>query len=84
MSPTGHISASSSQDDGVRTWKRRRRFLHAGQALMIVGAVIAIVHWLTHLEAFGPGQPAGWLDLAAGYPMGAAFIFAGAILAGKK
>jgi len=55
-----------------------------GQALMIVGAIVAATHWLAHIEAFGPGQPPGWLDLAAGYPTGVLLLLAGAILAGRK
>ena len=84
MTPATHIAANGSHDDATRNWRRRRRFLRAGQVLMLTGAVIALIHWLTHLEAFGPGQPPGWLDLAAGYPIGAILILAGAILSGKK
>ena len=51
---------------------------------MVLGFVIAVTHWLAHLEAFGPGQPPGWVDFAAGYPMGGLLIVAGAILASQK
>ena len=71
-------------NEAQRKYRRRRRFLRTGQALMVVGALIAISHWLAHLEAFGPGQPPGWLDLVAGYPAGGLLIVVGAILAGKK
>jgi hypothetical protein len=67
-----------------RSWRLHRRLVRVGQALMIIGAVVAIIHWLAHLEAFGPGQPAGWLDFAAGYPTGGLIIVLGAILAGRK
>ena len=81
---TAHHGAVSGPNEGERNWRRRRRFIRAGQALMIVGAGVAITHWLAHIEAFGPGQPPGWLDLAVGYPVAAVFIVAGAILAGRK
>jgi hypothetical protein len=84
MTPTGSLAAGDSSDDKTRKWRRHQRFLRAGQVLMIIGALVAIVHWLTHLEAFGPGQPPGWLDLAAGYPLAAVLILAGAMLTGKK
>ena len=70
--------------EAQRTYRRRRKFLRIGQALMALGALVAVSHWLAHLEAFGPGQPPGWLDLVAGYPTGAVLIVAGAILASKK
>ncbi|MBN9152379.1 MULTISPECIES: hypothetical protein [Microbacterium] len=70
-------------DPGV-LWRRHRRLVRLGQIIMAVGGVVAIVHWLAHLEAFGPGQPPGWLDFAVGYPTGFLLIMAGAIIAGRK
>jgi hypothetical protein len=84
MTKATQPTAGGAQDDAAKKWRRRRIFLRSGQALMIVGAVVAIVHWLTHLEAFGPGQPPGWLDLAVGYPTAAVLILVGAILSSKK
>lgn len=51
---------------------------------MAAGAIVAIIHWLAHLEVFGPGQLSGWLDLVAGYPTGALLLITGAILAGRR
>jgi len=76
--------AESSPKDFERNWRIHRRLVRLGQALMIVGAIVAATHWLAHIEAFGPGQPPGWLDLAAGYPTGVLLLLAGAILAGRK
>lgn len=70
--------------DAEKSWRQHRRLVRAGQALMLAGAAVALVHWLAHLEAFGPGQPPGWLDLAAGYPTGAVLLILGAVLAGRK
>lgn len=67
-----------------RAYRRRQLYLRGGQALMIVGALMAFIHWLAHIEAFGPGQPEGWVDLAVGYPMGVLLLITGAILAGRK
>ena len=51
---------------------------------MAIGFGVAFIHWLAHLEAFGPAQPEGWIDLVAGYPMGVLLIILGAILASRK
>ncbi|MGF2949779.1 hypothetical protein [Microbacterium alcoholitolerans] len=51
---------------------------------MVIGALIAIIHWLSHLEAFGPGQPEGWIDLVAGYPMAMLLIIVGAVVSSRK
>ncbi|MEO6200754.1 MAG: hypothetical protein ABIX44_06270 [Cryobacterium sp.] len=74
----------SAADEARRKYRHGRIYLRTGQLLMIVGALIAVVHWLAHIEAFGPAQPAVWLDVVAGYPAGAVLLIAGAILAGKK
>lgn len=71
-------------DDPGAAWRRHRKLVRLGQVVMAIGALVAVVHWLAHLEVFGPGQPPGWIDLAAGYPTGALLIIAGAILAGRK
>ena len=71
-------------DDFEARWRKHRLLVRLGQVLIGAGALVAIIHWLAHLEAFGPGQPPGWLDLAAGYPTGLVLVIAGAILAGRK
>ncbi len=65
-------------------YRRRRLYLRSGQVIMLTGVTVLIVHWLAHLEAFGPSQPEGWIDLAAGYPMGMVLLIAGAIIASKQ
>jgi hypothetical protein len=74
----------STPNEFERSWTLHRRLVRTGQVLMIVGAIVAATHWLAHLEAFGPGQPPGWLDLVAGYPTGLLLLVAGAIMAGRK
>lgn len=49
---------------------------------MVLGAVIAAVHVLAHMEVFG-GPPPGVVDLVAGYPAAMAVFIAGAIMAGR-
>jgi|TARA_R110002020_G_scaffold3242_3_gene14714 hypothetical protein len=51
---------------------------------MIGGAAVGIIHWLAHLEAFGPAQPEGWVDLVAGYPAAALLVIVGAVVASRK
>lgn len=70
--------------DAEKSWNQHRRMVRIGQAVMLAGVVVAASHWLAHLEAFGPGQPPGWLDLAAGYPMGATLLIVGAMIAGRE
>ena len=80
-----HTPASSgNSDDAGRRYRRRQRYLRIGQAIMAIGFGVAFIHWLAHLEAFGPAQPEGWIDLVAGYPMGLLLIILGAILASRK
>lgn len=51
---------------------------------MVIGAAVAITHWLAHLEAFGPAQPEGWIDLVAGYPMAMLLVIFGAVVSSRK
>lgn len=67
-----------------QTYRRHRRVVRLGQALLALGAVVLIVHWLAHIEAFGPSQPEGWVDLIAGYPTGGLLLMIGGIFAGRK
>ena len=72
------------QTDGDRKWRRRRIFVRTGQAIMLIGAGVVIVHWLTHLEVFGAQQPPLIVDWVAGYPAGFLIFIAGAIVASRK
>lgn len=65
-------------------YTRRRFYLRIGQVIMAAGGIMAIVHWLTHLEAFGPEQPPLWLDLAVGYPMAMLLLVLGGVVASRK
>lgn len=72
----------TAQAARATTRRRRRRLVRAGQLLMAVGVVVAVIHWFAHLGAFG-GQPSALVDLLAGYPAGGVLFVAGAILAGQ-
>lgn len=74
----------SPEELARKKYRRKRRFTRIGQVLMLVGVLIAIIHWLAHIEAFGPQQPELWLDLVAGYPSGGVLLIAGAIIAGRE
>lgn len=74
----------SAEELARKKYWRRRRFVRIGQALMLAGGLVALIHWLSHIEAFGPQQPPLWLDLVAGYPMGGVLLVVGAIVAGRK
>lgn len=70
--------------EGDRKWRRRRIFLRTGQAIMIAGGLILLIHWLTHLEVFGPQQPPFILDMLVGYPAGFLIFIAGAVVASRR
>lgn len=63
-------------------YRRKRRLLRLGQVLMAASVAMGILHVVTHLGVFG-GQPSGWVDLLAGYPMAGVLFVAGAIAAGQ-
>ena len=75
---------SNEESPVANSWDQHRRIVRIGQAVMLAGVLVAASHWLAHLEAFGPGQPPGWLDLAAGYPMGGTLLIVGGMLAGRR
>jgi len=77
-------SDSTSPRKRLDPYTRRRLYLRLGQVIMLAGAVMAVVHWLTHLEAFGPEQPPLLIDLAIGYPMAALLLIAGVVVASRK
>lgn len=56
----------------------------ASPTIMLIGVAAAIPHWLAHLEAFGPAQPEGWIDLVASYPMAMLLVIFGAVLSSRK
>ncbi|MBX9719161.1 MAG: hypothetical protein K2X36_10025 [Microbacteriaceae bacterium] len=65
-------------------YTRRRLYLRIGQAIMVVGGVMAVIHWLTHLEVFGSEQPPLLIDLAIGYPMAVLLLVLGGVVASRK
>lgn len=68
--------------DPVKSYRRHRRFVRTGQVLMAAGALVAISHWVAHLEPYGRA-PSIAEDIFIGYPTGAALLMIGAILAGR-
>lgn len=49
--------------------------------IMALGFLVGLSHWIAHLVV--TGGPPGLQDLLIGYPTAAAFLIAGAILAGR-
>jgi hypothetical protein len=74
----------SAEELARKKYWRKQRFVRIGQVLMLAGTLVVLVHWLAHIEAFGPQQPALWLDVVAGYPMGGVLLIAGGIIAGRE
>jgi hypothetical protein len=78
-----HQEVKPTPEQQWELYRRHRRFVRLGQAIMLAGFIIALQHWFAHLGMFG-AQPPGWVDIVAGYPMGAAVLAIGAIIAGRK
>lgn len=74
------MSTSSSAADPLAAYSRYRRRVRLGQALMVVGGIIAAVHVVMHLS----GSPSGWTDILAGYPTAGLIFLAGAWFAGQN
>jgi hypothetical protein len=73
-----------SEDRAWRVYRRRRLYLRSGQVLMLIGALIAVVHWLGHLGPASIMHPPLWLDLSVNYPVAAVLIIIGANLSAHK
>lgn len=69
-------------DDSQSNYRRHRRLVRIGQVLMAAGALVAIGHWIAHLEPTGQA-PSIAQDIFIGYPTGGLLILIGAILAGR-
>ena len=70
---------STQARDNFGAYRDHRRKVRAGQALMAVGVVVAVVHAYQHLAS----SPSGIIDLLAGYPAAGVVFMIGAILAGR-
>lgn len=68
--------------DSESNYRRHRRLVRIGQILMAAGALVAISHWIAHLEPSGQG-PSITADIFIGYPTGGVLILIGAVLAGR-
>lgn len=83
MTGTGRLPAPDrDQDERLRRHRRRTRFRIVGWVLVVFGAVIAVIHWLAHLGAFGGAPDLRW-DILAGYPTGALLLVVGFVLVGQ-
>lgn len=78
------FSKKNKSDNEADRYRHHRRLVRSGQAILLLGALVLVTHWLAHVGVFGPSQPPGWTELFAGYPMGAFMLIAGAILAGRR
>lgn len=68
--------------DSERAYRKHRRTVRTGQALMVIGGLVALGHWIAHLAPTGQ-QPGITQDILIGYPTGALLFLIGAILAGQ-
>lgn len=71
--------ASGSTADRAEAYRAHRRKVRAGQILIGVAAIIAMVHLAAHLTS----NPSGMSDLLVGYPTAAVLFLVGAVLAGR-
>lgn len=78
------FSAKNKSNNDADLYRHHRRLVRTGQAILLIGGLVLVSHWLAHVGVLGPSQPAGWTELAVGYPMGVFLLLAGAILAGRR
>ncbi len=65
----------------LRFWTPARLL---GWALVAIGVLVGLVHWLAHLGWRPIPLTMGWQDLVLGYPMAGAIIVAAAVFLGRK
>jgi len=60
----------------LRAYRFRRAF---GWSLVSLGIIVAVSHWLSHIQLWGFGSQ-GAMDLVAGYPMAGLLGISGAVI----
>ncbi|MDD0856686.1 hypothetical protein NHF46_00555 [Arthrobacter alpinus] len=68
-------------DDAAKNYRHHRFLVRLGQAIMALGLMVGLSHWIAHVVM--TGGPPGIQDLLIGYPTAAVLMIAGAILAGR-
>ncbi|WP_026821264.1 hypothetical protein [Arthrobacter castelli] len=76
------MNSSNQDNDAMKSYRRSRRLVRIGQALMAAGCLVILSHWIAHIVI--EGGPPGIQDLLIGYPTGFAVIVIGAIMAGQS
>lgn len=76
------MNSNSQEDDAFESYRRHRRLVRIGQALMAAGCLVIISHWIAHIVI--EGGPPGIQDLLIGYPTGFIVLVLGAIMAGQS
>ncbi|OMH36308.1 hypothetical protein [Tersicoccus sp. Bi-70] len=71
-----------NRNDAESRWRRYRWILRAGQAVMALGGLILLAHWIAHLQS--PPGPSAMADIIVGYPIGVLLLLGGGIMAGQK
>jgi hypothetical protein len=77
------LAARADPERLHRAYRRHRRLVRAGQALMAAGVALALEHVAAHLGAFGAAAPSGTVDLLFGWPMASVIFMAGGVMAGQ-
>ena len=75
------LSPLKNAEEALQRHLRKRRLVRSGQAVMLIGALVGVLHWLSHFGFFGPRPH---FEMVVGYPAAGLIIIAGAILAGRK
>ncbi|TFC30804.1 hypothetical protein E3O55_07430 [Cryobacterium sp. MDB1-18-2] len=75
---------STAQDRSDSLKRRRRLFLRSGQLVMVAGVLIAVTHWLGHLDPATVTHPPVWIELLVNYPVAAVVVIIGANLSSHK
>lgn len=67
--------------DAAKDYRHHRLLVRMGQAIIAVGALVGLSHWIAHVVM--TGGPPGIQDLFIGYPTAAVLMIVGAVLAGR-
>jgi hypothetical protein len=79
MSPIRRVPCGGRSSIYTPAYRRERRRRILGWLLVVIGSVMALVHFFTHL---GRLHIVGYQDLLLGYPMAAVLVLAGFVLVG--
>ncbi|WP_417235776.1 hypothetical protein [Arthrobacter sp.] len=75
------MKSRHSSDGADGGYRRNRLVVNFGKALMALGILVGLSHWIAHIAVVG--GPPGVQDLLIGYPTAGLLVIVGAVMAGQ-